>query len=378
MEAENVVGHSLRFGHGVKNFTAILFEDCDPRVEVTRVIGNVARQSNHRSDGHRGQLGSNLFFRVKNGSKAAAQIAVQPGGMATRMSEFVQNHDSPLFRTVKGFVRRHLNDVERRAVEGAFTSDPNGHAARLNDELDVFDALGDRLRRGCGLKGRDAVNLRSGKDRECPQHQKAPCLAAAVRRFVLDFDRLVEIDGHRLLALTHLPSSRHRLTVATPARVIGNESKRRHAEDEEVDAPIAMACRDVDRRRRCAARVRVPWSAPRRDPRLERGDNLVGEFLVVVASLCGMAAEVSHLAAPRNGIVPENSLPTLAWRPAGQGRASGPGETSEAARPAEPLRRRASMRDRSLSVLLHRVCIDLYSSSWMNKRSALRATWKAR
>src|ERR1700688_833058 len=81
MEAENVVGHSLRFGHGVKNFTAILFEDCDPRVEVTRVIGNVAWQSNHRSDGHRGQLGSNLFFRVKNGSKAAAQVAVQPGGI---------------------------------------------------------------------------------------------------------------------------------------------------------------------------------------------------------------------------------------------------------------------------------------------------------
>jgi hypothetical protein len=23
----------FRFGHGVKNFTAILFEDCDPRVE---------------------------------------------------------------------------------------------------------------------------------------------------------------------------------------------------------------------------------------------------------------------------------------------------------------------------------------------------------
>src|SRR3984885_7707053 len=56
-----------------------------------------------------------------------------------------------------------------------------------------------------------------------------------------------------------------------------------------------MTGRHVDRRRRCAARVRVPWPAPRSDSRLERGDNLVGEFLVVVASLCGMAAEVSHL-----------------------------------------------------------------------------------
>src|SRR5580658_8330098 len=159
MEAEYVVGHSVRFGHGVKNFTAILFEDCDPRVAVARVIGNVVRQSNHRSDGHRGQLGSNLFFRVKNGSKAAAQIAVQPGGMATRVSELVQDNDSALFRTVKGFVRRHLNDVERRVVKGAFAADPNGHAARLNNELDVLDALRDRLRRSWGLKGRDAVNL---------------------------------------------------------------------------------------------------------------------------------------------------------------------------------------------------------------------------
>ncbi len=41
-----------------------------------------------------------------------------------------------------------------------------------------------------------------------------------------------------------------------------------------------------------------------------------------------------------------NEPPTHAWRPAGQGRASGPGETSEAARPADPLRRRPLMRDR--------------------------------
>src|ERR1700678_4556574 len=138
-----------------------------------------------------------------------------------------------------------------------------------------------------------------------------------------------------------------------------------------------MTGRDVDRRRRCAAGVRVPRSAPRRDSRLERGNNLVGELLVVVAPLCGMASEMSHLAAPRNRIVPENSLPTLAWRPAGQGRASGPGETSEAARPAEPLRRRTSMRDRSLSVLLPVAA----STSFLilgEEAQRLRAIWKAR
>src|ERR1700677_1324785 len=114
-----------------------------------------------------------------------------------------------------------------------------------------------------------------------------------------------------------------------------------------------MTGRNVDRHVGSTAGIRVPGPAPRCDSRFERGDNSVGVFLVVVASLCGMASEVSHLAAPRNEIVLENSLQPLAWRPSAQGRASGRGETSEAARPAEPLRRRASMRDRSLSVLLH-------------------------
>src|ERR1700678_276191 len=165
MKAEDVVGHPLCLGRGVKNLAAILLEHGDPGLEVARVIGNVARQSDHGSDGDGGQLGSKLFFRVKNRSEAAAQIAVQPRGMPAGVSELVQDDDGPLFRTVKGFVRRHLNDVERRAVEGALTTDPNRHPARLNDELDVLDALGDRLRRSWGRKGRDAINLRSMTER---------------------------------------------------------------------------------------------------------------------------------------------------------------------------------------------------------------------
>src|SRR5580704_4355502 len=78
-----------------------------------------------------------------------------------------------------------------------------------------------------GLKGRDAVNLRSVKDRECSQHRDSPRLGATVRRFVLDFDRLVEIDGCRLLALAHLPSSRRRLPVAAPARIAARKGEGR-------------------------------------------------------------------------------------------------------------------------------------------------------
>src|ERR1700677_1319306 len=144
--------------------------------------------------------------------------------MTAGVGELVQDDDGSLFRTLKGLVRRHLNDVERRAVKGAFATDPNRHAARLNDQLDVLDALRDRLRRSWGRKGRDAINLRSMKDRERPQHRNAARLAA-ISGFVLDLDRLVEIDRCRFLALAHLPSSRRRLLVAAPARIAGREGE---------------------------------------------------------------------------------------------------------------------------------------------------------
>src|ERR1700759_5559238 len=112
--------------------------------------------------------------------------------MTAGVGELVQDDDGSLFRTAKGFVWRHLDDIKRSVVKGAFTTNPNRHAARLNDEVHVLDALGERLRRSRGRKGRNAVNLRSVKDRECSQHRDSPRLGATVPRFVLDFDRLIE------------------------------------------------------------------------------------------------------------------------------------------------------------------------------------------
>ena len=94
MAAEDVVGHPLRFGRDVKNLATILLEHGDPGLEVTRVIGNVARQSDHGSYRDGGELGSKLFFRISSGTKTAAEIAVQPGRMAARVGELVQDDDA--------------------------------------------------------------------------------------------------------------------------------------------------------------------------------------------------------------------------------------------------------------------------------------------
>src|SRR5580704_2992938 len=228
-----------------------------------------------------------------------------------------------------------------------------------------------------GLKGRDAVNLRSVKDRECSQHRDSPRLGATVRRFVFDFDRLVEIDGRRLLALAHLPSSRRRLPVAAPARIAARKGKGRHAEHEEIDAAIAMTGRDVDRHVTSTAGVRVPRSAPRRDSRLERADNLVGEFLVVVASLCGMAAEVSHL------LLLGTELFLKTASPPSHGGRRGKGAPAGRERLAKRLDRpNPCGGGRLCEIGLFQSCFMGSASTsffiWVNKRSALRATWKAR
>ena len=61
------------------------------------------------------------------------------------------------------------------------------------------------------------------------------------------------------------------------------KARARHAECQHVDAAIALTGRRVARHRRAARLVRIPWLAPGRRARLERGDDAVGDLLVVVA-----------------------------------------------------------------------------------------------
>jgi hypothetical protein len=221
------------------------------------------------------------------------------------MRQFVEKRCCAQFLAVKSFVRRDLHEVESRAVERPVPADTDGDAAFLDDDLDVLDSLGLGLRRHRRRILWDSVDLGSVKDRECAQDRDAPRLPFAIVRLVLDLDRLVEIDRRRLLALAYLPAARGRLAVAAPSRIVGCESERRHSEDEEVDAPVAMAGGCVDWRCCAAAGGLVPRSPPWRCACFERGDDLFGKFLIVVASLRGIAAEVSHWLILRNGIVPE-------------------------------------------------------------------------
>ena len=110
---------------------------------------------------------------------------------------------------------------------------------------------------------------------------------------VAQFEPLEEIPGRAALALADLPAAVFRLLVGRPAGITAAEGERRHAERQHVDAAIALAGRRVARHRRAAGLVGVPRLAPWRRAGLQRGDNAVGDFLVVVARrVAGLAAAV--------------------------------------------------------------------------------------
>src|SRR5208283_4682687 len=98
---------------------------------------------------------------------------------------------------------------------GAVAADFDPHAARLDDEVGVGDALGDRLR-GLGLaKLGNAVELRSMED-DIGAQQRDGSLVLVVAP---DFELLVEEDDRALFALADLPAALSRLPVAHPARI---------------------------------------------------------------------------------------------------------------------------------------------------------------
>src|SRR5271166_1285210 len=77
VEVEDVICDPLRFGRCAEYLAAVLLKDTNPGLNVTRVIGNVAGQSDHGADRAGSQLSSQFLLRVGHGAELAAQITVQ-------------------------------------------------------------------------------------------------------------------------------------------------------------------------------------------------------------------------------------------------------------------------------------------------------------
>ena len=126
---------------------------------------------------------------------------------------------------------------------------------------------------------------------------------------IAQFQLLEEIPGRAVLAFADLPAVILSLLVGCPARIGAAERQARHAERQNVDAPVALAGRRVARHRRAAGLVGIPWPPPWRRAGLQGGDDAVGNLLVVVARhAIGVAAAVHRLVGGV-GVVHRSVLP---------------------------------------------------------------------
>ena len=120
--------------------------------------------------------------------------------------------------------------------------------------------------------------------------QNADHLLAFFGCFVLDLVGLREEDGGRALALPNLPLLFLRLLIGHPARVAALEGAHVHAENEDIDAVIALAGDGIEGRLRPAGLFRVPGPYPGLHAVLKFGDDAVREFLHRIAGRLGACA----------------------------------------------------------------------------------------
>jgi hypothetical protein len=101
--------------------------------------------------------------------------------------------------------------------------------------------------------------------------------------FVFNLVGLGEEDGRGPLAFADLPVFALRLLVGHPARIAALEGAEVHAEDQDIDAVIALAGDGIEWRLRTAGLLRVPRPNPGLHAVFKLGDDAVREFLYRIA-----------------------------------------------------------------------------------------------
>jgi hypothetical protein len=176
---------------------------------------------------------------------------------------------------------RKLDVIGRRRIERAIAADADDGAAVLQDDVGGFGTRPRRFFDGRRFVGRDAVDLRGVKHGVV--FQDADRLPAVLGFVVFDLIGLREKDRGGFLALADLPVLFLRLLVGHPARIAALEGAHVHAENEDIDAVIALAGDGIEGRLRAAGLLRVPRANPGLHAVLKLGDDAVREFLHRIA-----------------------------------------------------------------------------------------------
>ena len=249
-------------------------------------------------------LRDKLFHGVGVIAEALAELACHAGFRARPVGQLVQEHGIPAFgggargRVLEAAAVGHGDAVVGAVIEGAVAALGDGRPRALDEGISRRDGV-DGVNAQVDLFALVAVHLLDVEDAGGFDHEAAVEAGQAVFPLcVIALELLVEDDERRLLAFAHLCATVLPLAVGAPEPLGIAAGCGRSPEGDGVDAAIGVARRDVLRARDGSA-ARVPGHGNLPRPRLDGGDDLVGNGFIDVEALFGLGG---HVVSPRLGL----------------------------------------------------------------------------
>ena len=107
---------------GTEDLVLVFLQGLDPRTDVRGMMRGIMGHSDFRSNEDARQLGAKLFFRVIQIAESIGFVqgrAIEPRGVTGPVCEFVKRGAVVTRRVFEGFLRRQVDAVCGRTIEGA-------------------------------------------------------------------------------------------------------------------------------------------------------------------------------------------------------------------------------------------------------------------
>jgi hypothetical protein len=235
MAIQHQVSDGLRVPRGPEDFAVIPPQQVQIMIEIGGVALQIVLDAQLRAEERAGQFRPQFLAGILRRATIETEGSIQSIGMAGPVTQFVIGDSIIMAAAGKSLGRRQINAIFGGPIQrqGPFVKDPG--AAAVQDSLQMrFPIPGviDPPRRRCAirfLQGGDALDLRGMINPMWAQQRnrlsEGPPLLVE-RGFlggivgVTDFESLEKIDRRPSRPGLDLPTSRLRLLVPAPARII--------------------------------------------------------------------------------------------------------------------------------------------------------------
>ena len=286
-----IVCGALCVGGGLEDGPLVAFENFKPAFDVGGVV-RARLQGNLQIAGQEcaAQLGDQFFSGIAFITKTlAAQIAIQPRGVARPVGGLVRERRVVAFRIAKALEGRHLDVIGREAEEGAVSAVTDFSFGGGEEGFRMFDAR-DRIEHRLGelgVMGGQAVDLLDIEDRVALHvgDGLVDLLAGGFIGFGSG-ERVGVDDRLALLALADMRPEFGGLAVGHPGWRGKSAIDGSRPEHQDVDSVIGLTVMTQGPRDAPGGVLGIPGFHPGAHALFQIGDDLVGDARINVFAVC--------------------------------------------------------------------------------------------